>query len=142
MFAQGSWNVRFSALRGAIRLCHHPGMGQTVLIVDDHPSFRASARAVLEASGYDVVGEAPDGATALAAARRLKPDIVLLDVQLPDANGFDICEFLCGDGVPPRIVLVSSREASDYNGLIQTSHARGFISKADLSGDTLRALLA
>ena len=117
-------------------------MAQTVLIVDDHPSFRASARAVLEANGYDVVGEAQDGASALSAARQLKPDIVLLDVQLPDANGFDICEFLCGDGPQPSIVLVSSRDASDYNGLIQTSHARGFISKGDLSGETLRSVLA
>jgi DNA-binding NarL/FixJ family response regulator len=134
--------VWFSALRNALRLCDHLHVTQTVLIVDDHPSFRASARAVLEANGYDVVGEAPDGASALSAARRLKPDIVLLDVQLPDANGFDICEFLCGDGPSPRIVLVSSRDASDYNGLIQTSHARGFISKADLSGETLKAVLA
>ena len=115
---------------------------QTVLIVDDHPSFRASARAVLEADGFDVVGEADDGASALAAARRLKPDVVLLDVQLPDASGFDICEFLCGEGPHPGIVLVSSRDASDYDGLIQSSHARGFISKADLSGEALRALLA
>ena len=66
----------------------------------------------------------------------------VLDVQLPDATGFDICEFLCGEHPLPEIVLVSSRDASDYNGLIQTSHARGFISKADLSGETLRALLA
>jgi DNA-binding NarL/FixJ family response regulator len=115
---------------------------RTVLIVDDHPSFRASARAVLEADGFDVVGEAEDGAAAIAAAYDLKPDVVLLDVQLPDANGFDICEFLCGDPPWPSIVLVSSRDASDYNGLIQTSHARGFISKADLSGEALRALLA
>jgi DNA-binding NarL/FixJ family response regulator len=117
-------------------------MPQTVLIVDDHPSFRASARAVLEANGYHVIGEAQDGASALSAARQLKPDIVLLDVQLPDANGFDICEFLCDEGPTPGIVLVSSRDASDYNGLIQSSHARGFISKADLSGETLRAVLA
>ncbi|HLE99717.1 MAG TPA: response regulator transcription factor [Gaiellaceae bacterium] len=113
-----------------------------VLIVDDHPSFRASARAVLEAEGFEVVGEAEDGASALEAARQLKPDVVLLDVQLPDANGFDICEFLCGSGPWPEVVLVSSREASDYNGLLQSSHARGFISKAELSGDALRALLA
>jgi DNA-binding NarL/FixJ family response regulator len=117
-------------------------MPQTVLIVDDHPSFRASARAVLEANGYHVIGEAQGGASALSAARQLKPDIVLLDVQLPDANGFDICEFLCDEGPKPGIVLVSSRDASDYNGLIQSSHARGFISKADLSGETLRAVLA
>jgi DNA-binding NarL/FixJ family response regulator len=123
-------------------LCDHEPVGRTVLIVDDHPSFRASARAVLEADGFDIVGEANDGASALAAARDLKPDVVLLDVQLPDATGFDICEFLCGEHPLPEIVLVSSRDASDYNGLIQTSHARGFISKADLSGETLRALLA
>lgn len=117
-------------------------MSRTVLIVDDHPSFRASARAVLEADGFEIVGEANDAASALTAAHDLKPDIVLLDVQLPDATGFDVCEFLCGEHPLPDIVLVSSREASDYNGLIQTSHARGFISKADLSGEALRALLA
>jgi DNA-binding NarL/FixJ family response regulator len=113
-----------------------------VLIVDDHPSFRASARAVLEAEGFEVVGEAADGAAALAAARALGPDVILLDVQLPDANGFDICDFLCGSDPQPSIVLVSSREAADYNGLIDSSPARGFISKADLSGEALRAVLA
>ena len=87
------------------------------------------------------MGEAADGASALAAARELEPDVILLDVQLPDANGFDICEFLCGTSTPPSIVLVSSRDASDYNGLIDTSRARGFISKADVSGDAIRALL-
>ena len=130
------------ALRPRTGLCDHEPVPQTVLIVDDHPSFRASARAVLEADGFEIVGEAKDGASALTAARDLKPDVVLLDVQLPDATGFDICEFLCGELPLPEIVLVSSRDASDYNGLIQTSHARGFISKADLSGETLRALLA
>jgi DNA-binding NarL/FixJ family response regulator len=123
-------------------LCDHDRVARTVLIVDDHPSFRASARAVLEADGFEIVGEANDAASALTAAHDLKPDIVLLDVQLPDATGFDVCEFLCGEHPLPEIVLVSSREASDYNGLIQTSHARGFISKADLSGEALRALLA
>ena len=129
------------ALRHPDRVCDDVPV-TSVLIVDDHPSFRASARAVLEAEGFEVVGEADDGASALAAARALKPDVVLLDVQLPDASGFDICEFLCGDGPWPSIVLVSSREAADYDGLLQTSHARGFISKADLSGDSIRALLA
>jgi DNA-binding NarL/FixJ family response regulator len=112
-----------------------------VLIVDDHPSFRASARAILEAEGFEVVGEAHDGASALAAARSLDPDLVLLDVQLPDANGFDLCEFLCAEGPPRSIVLVSTRDASDFDDLIRASQARGFISKADLSGETVRALL-
>lgn len=111
-----------------------------VLIVDDHPSFRASARAVLEADGFEVVGEAYDGASGLAAARSLDPDLVLLDVQLPDANGFDICEWLCEGESRPCVVLVSSREAADFDGLLQASRASGFISKADLSGDTVRAL--
>jgi DNA-binding NarL/FixJ family response regulator len=117
-------------------------MERTVLIVDDHPSFRTSARAVLEADGFDVVGEAEDGATALTANRLLKPDIVLLDVQLPDANGWDLCEFLCEIQPRPAIVLVSSRDASDFNGLVDKGPARGFIAKADLSGDALRAALA
>ena len=114
----------------------------SVLIVDDHPSFRASARAILEADGFDVVGEAGDGASALAAAGALEPDVVLLDVQLPDATGFEVCELLCSSACRPRIVLVSTREAADYDGLIQASHARGFITKADLSGDALRELIA
>ena len=133
--------MRFSALRPAPPLCDHLHV-TTVLIVDDHPSFRASARALLEADGFDVVGEAEDGASALEAARSLHPDVVLLDVQLPDATGFEICECLCRDGSRPRVVLVSSREAADYEGLIEGSEARGFISKADLSGDTFRELVS
>jgi DNA-binding NarL/FixJ family response regulator len=115
----------------------------SVLIVDDHPSFRKSARAVLEAEGFDVIGEAEDGEAALAAVVALLPDVVLLDVQLPDTDGFRLCEEICGceDGVRPRIILVSSRDAADYNGLIEGSLARGFISKADLSGESFRALL-
>jgi DNA-binding NarL/FixJ family response regulator len=116
-------------------------MPLTVLIVDDHPSFRATARALLESEGFDVVGEAEDGASALVATRTLRPDVVLLDVQLPDANGFNLCQFLCED-TQPSIVLVSSRDESDFEGLLETGPARGFISKADLSGDTLRAVLA
>lgn len=114
----------------------------SVLIVDDHPSFRASARAILEAEGFDVVGEAEDGASALEAVQSLRPDVILLDVQLRDTSGFELCEYLCGDGPRPRVVLVSSRDASDYGGLVETSQARGFISKGDLSGEAIRELLA
>jgi DNA-binding NarL/FixJ family response regulator len=114
-------------------------MAKTVVIADDHPSFRASARAILEADGFEVVGEAQDGKSALDAVCRHRPDVLLLDVQLPDMDGFAVCESLNGNG--PSIVLVSSRDAADYGDLIERSGACGFIPKAELSGDALSATL-
>jgi DNA-binding NarL/FixJ family response regulator len=114
----------------------------TVLIVDDHPSFRASAKALLEAEGFDVVGEAEDGRSALDEAARLHPQLVLLDVQLPDLDGFQVAaELARRNGVSPIVVLVSSRELCDYGELVAQSGARGFIPKAELSGEALSALL-
>jgi DNA-binding NarL/FixJ family response regulator len=117
-------------------------MAGTVLVVDDHPSFRATARAVLEAEGFVVVGEAVSGPEALELAAELRPDIVLLDVQLPGLDGFEVAERLGANGRAPATVLVSSRDASDYGELIARSGARGFIPKGELSGATIRALLA
>jgi len=116
-------------------------MGITALVVDDHAGFRTSARFLLEMEGFEVVGEAADGATAVDAAVTLRPDVVLLDVQLPDGQGYDVARRILAAGVDTRIVLVSSREASDYGDSIASSGAVGFISKGDLSGDRLRALL-
>ena len=116
-------------------------MAKTVLIVDDHPSFRASARAILEADGFDVIGEAEDGASAIEAVRRLSPEIVLLDVQLPDMDGFAIASTLTANGSAPAIVMVSSRDACDYGGLVAESGARGFIAKAELSGAAVADLV-
>jgi DNA-binding NarL/FixJ family response regulator len=113
----------------------------TVLIVDDHPSFRASARAILESDGFDVVGEAEDGATGLRMLRDLRPDVVLLDVQLPDMTGFDVC-VECGDLDETTVVLVSSRDATDYGQLIEESGASGFVPKAELSGAAIISLLS
>jgi len=121
-------------------VCHDCTVSPTVLIVDDHPSFRASARAILEADGFSIVGEAQDGASGLRMLRELRPDIVLLDVQLPDMTGFDVC-VECGDLDTTSVVLVSSRDASDYGQLIETSGARGFVPKAEVSGDAISALL-
>jgi DNA-binding NarL/FixJ family response regulator len=116
-------------------------MAQTVLIVDDHPSFRATARALLESEGFDVVGEAATGAEALRQAAELRPDLVLLDVQLPDLSGFEVATRLDGAGSETAVVLVSSRDAADYGELIPACGARGFVPKGELSGATIRALL-
>lgn len=116
------------------------GVARTVLIVDDHPSFRATARALLETEGFHVVGEAKDGAEALAQASELDPDLVLLDVQLPDLDGFEVANRLRGNG-RPAVVLVSSRDAGDYGDLIPACGARGFVPKGELSGAAVRALL-
>jgi len=122
-------------------LCHDAGMPPTVLIVDDHPSFRATARALLEAEGFDVVGEAENGADALAKAAEIRPDLVLLDVQLPDLDGFAVAARLVSVGGAPAVILVSSRDASDYGDLIPACGARGFVAKGDLSGAALRSIL-
>ena len=116
-------------------------VGPRVLIVDDHPSFRASARVLLEAEGFEVIGEAADGATALSEARRLRPEVVLLDVQLPDFDGFDVAARLTGDDDSPAVLLVSSRDGSDFGPLVTRSGARGFVPKSELSGDRVQALL-
>jgi DNA-binding NarL/FixJ family response regulator len=113
----------------------------TLLIVDDHPSFRASARELLEAEGFEVVGEAEDGASALEAIGRLAPDVVLLDVQLPDMNGFDVAARVTANGSGAAIVLVSSRDGSDFGPLVLESGARGFIPKGELSGERLTDLI-
>ena len=112
-----------------------------MLIVDDHPSFRQSARLLLESDGWQVVGEAADGQSALTAARELAPDMVLLDVQLPDLDGFEVARRLRANASPPAVVMTSSRDACDYGTLAVDSGARGFVAKAELSGDALEALL-
>jgi len=115
-------------------------MATTVLIVDDHDAFRSRARRMLEADGFDVVGEAADGAGALVAVRDLHPDVVLLDVQLPGDDGFAVAETLAAHPPAPAVVLVSSRSRSDY-GYRARDPAR-FIEKAELSGAALRLVLA
>jgi DNA-binding NarL/FixJ family response regulator len=91
--------------------------------------------------GFEVVGEADDGASAVEAVEQLRPDLVLLDVQLPDAQGYDVAREILARGLSPRIVLVSSRDESDYGDAVRTSGVVGFLNKAELSGDRLRALL-
>ena len=116
-------------------------MSPTVLIVDDHDGFRAGARALLEADGFEVLGEAADGVSALEAVRRLRPEVVLLDVQLPGIDGFEVAERLAAERDPPAVVLISSRESHSYRRQLATSPVRGFIAKGELSGECLSELV-
>jgi len=115
-------------------------MTPSVLIVDDHATFRLTARLLLEFEGYEILGEAEDGMTGLRKARELRPELVLLDINLPDTDGFDVAARLSSDEDAPMIVLISSRDPADFGPLIARSGARGFIPKEELSGERLRAL--
>jgi DNA-binding NarL/FixJ family response regulator len=112
-----------------------------LLIVDDHEGFRAFARALLEAEGFDIVGEASSGRQGIAAAAQLHPDVVLLDVILPDIDGFAVCEQITADSGSTDVVLTSSYDVSSYRHSLERSRARGFIAKGELSGAALATLL-
>ena len=114
-------------------------VSRRVVIVDDHAPFRASARRLLELEGWTVVGEAADGASAVATVERVQPDLVLLDVALPDVTGFDVAERLAEGSA--RVVLVSSRDPADFGARLRRSSAVGFIAKDELSGAALTELL-
>lgn len=113
----------------------------SILIIDDSAAFRTQAGAVLATEGFTVIGEAIDGASGLDAVRTLRPDFVLLDIGLPDVDGFEVARRLAAAGPPPFVVLTSSREAAAYGPRLSTSRALGFIRKDELSGATIRALV-
>jgi len=116
-------------------------MRSRVLIVDDHAGFRSVARALLEGEGYDVVAEAADGEEAVAAAIDARPDIVLLDVHLPDADGFGVARRLAALSAPPTVLLTSSRPISDLRRRVAESPVAGFLAKDELSGPALAAIV-
>ena len=116
-------------------------MRLSVLIVDDHADFRDAAAALLETEGFNVVGAAADGDAALAASKQLRPQVVLLDVQLPGLDGFAVAELLAHTPEPPAVVLISSREAASYGPRLEAAPVRGFIPKRALSGAALAALV-
>jgi CheY-like chemotaxis protein len=117
-------------------------VASSVLIVDDDARFRAWARVLLERAGYVVVGEAADGASAIAAAHRARPELMLLDLQLPDTDGFAVALALSGEPSPPAIVLTSTRDPGDYGERIDNSGALGFLPKEQVSGEALAGLVA
>ena len=129
------------SVAAGITRTQNPVRPTRVLIVDDHAPFRSIARQVLSADGFLIVGEAADGAQAIRACGELRPDLVLLDVQLPDIDGFAVALVLTTRVDPPAVVLVSSRSPTDYGSRIEGCRARGYIAKAQLSGDAVRRLL-
>jgi DNA-binding NarL/FixJ family response regulator len=116
-------------------------MAWSLLIVDDHPDFRRAARELLTSDAFEVVGEAADAAEAVALATRLEPSLVLLDVRLPDRDGFSVAESLAGMAVPPAVVLTSSHDVTMFRDRLAGAPVRGFVAKADLSVDTLADLV-
>jgi len=120
-------------------LCNDHRVGTSVLIADDHASFRRLARRLLETAGYTVVGEASDGASTLAAVSELRPDVVLLDVLLPDATGFAVADRIAAQPEPPVVLLTSSRSATDYGAAVA---GRIFLAKSDLTPSRIEAALA
>lgn len=117
-------------------------VARTAVIVDDHAPFRAQAARLVEAAGYEVVASCGDGRSALAAISELRPDLVLLDVQLPDTDGFQLMAQLDGGLDRSIVVLVSSREAADYGTRIRHSGAAAFITKGELSARSLGEAVA
>jgi DNA-binding NarL/FixJ family response regulator len=113
----------------------------SLLIVDDHAPFRALVRTLLERDGFHVVGEAHDGESALVAAQTLRPDVVLLDVQLGPDDGFAVCEQILARADAPVVVLTSGRAIGSYRRRLALSRARGFIPKTELTSGALTALL-
>ena len=116
-------------------------MRRTVLVVDDHPGFRASVRELFAGGPFEVVAEADDGPTALEAFGRERPDVVLLDIALPGVDGFAIAETLAAQQMPPAVVLISTRDASDYGPRIAVAPVRGFLQKGAISVNSLEVLL-
>jgi DNA-binding NarL/FixJ family response regulator len=145
-----AWRLEVRLAAAAVRLAvwefarvytTMPDMGKSVLIVDDHAGFRASARRMLEAGGFEVAGEAPDGAAARRASRELRPDVILLDVQLPDADGLELAAELVANGGGPAVVLTSSRGADELGPRLYSCGARGFVPKDELTATSVRELL-
>jgi DNA-binding NarL/FixJ family response regulator len=122
-------------------VCDDQGVRPSVLIVDDHADFREAASTLLETEGFSVVGVAADGDAAISAVERLRPEVVLLDIQLPALDGFAVAELLAGTSEPPAVVLISSREGAAYGRRLEAAPVRGFIPKRALSGAALAALV-
>ncbi len=117
-------------------------MSERVLIIDDHAGFRASARKLLHQQGFEVVGEAGDAASGIEAVHDLHPDIVLMDIQLPDLNGVQASARIAALNGGSAVILISTHDLDDAKSALAESAARGFIPKSELDGAAIRALVA
>ena len=133
--------VGLAPITGPVLRADNHCVSPTVLIVDDHAAFRALARQLLQADGYDVIGEATDGQAGLHAAGSLQPDVVLLDVRLPDMDGFEVAGDLA-QCCAAAVVVTSSSDDPLYPERATSSGARGFVAKHDVCGAALDRLLA
>ena len=114
-----------------------------LLIVDDSARFLRAARSLLERQGLTVVGVASDSSEALRQAETLRPDVILVDIDLGGESGFEVARRLDREAGPaPRVILVSTHAEQDYQELIAASPAVGFLPKAALSAGAVRAKLA
>jgi CheY-like chemotaxis protein len=114
---------------------------QRVLIVDDHPAFRDLAQRLLLEGGYDVVGSAAGGGEAMERVADLQPDVVLLDVLLPDLDGLDVAQRLACLPQPPVVVVISSRTRGELAASLADAPVRGFLAKDELTLHSFAALL-
>ena len=119
-----------------------PGMAERLLIVDDHEPFRSFVASVLDGARFDVVGVAEDGESALDAVDALAPDLVLLDIQLPGIDGFEVAERLAARTGHPEVVLTSTRDAEDFGARLRNAPVRGFIPKHQMSVESIEAVLS
>jgi DNA-binding NarL/FixJ family response regulator len=117
-------------------------MAARLLIVDDHEPFRSFVASLLDGPRFAVVGVAEDGESALDAVEALVPDLVLLDIQLPGIDGFEVAERLASRSGHPQVVLTSTREAEDFGARLRNAPVRGFIPKHRMSVASIEAVLA
>jgi len=116
-------------------------VSRSVLIVDDDDAFRNLATRILTGWGHVVIGEAGTAAEALARVAELRPDTVLIDIGLPDGDGFALTARLRGMPWPVRVVLISSDADRANAAAADRAGASGFVPKDELSGPGLRQLI-
>jgi DNA-binding NarL/FixJ family response regulator len=112
-----------------------------VLIVDDQPPFREASRMVVEMTdGFEVAGEAENGEKGVELAASLKPDLVLMDVQMPGLDGLEATRRITSLENPPLVAVMSTHESGDYRDIALTAGAFAFIPKSEFGMEALEEL--